>query len=64
MNFGQTIWDKFEMLLRTFLKTTWELGELQGNMMKRCWEHIRNKEEKQKITSPTSPPKGIKQGPS
>jgi hypothetical protein len=52
------------MLLSTFLKTTWELGELQGNMMKRCWEHIRNKEEKQKITSPTSPPKGIKQGPS
>jgi len=32
--------------------------------MKRFWEHIRNKEEKQKLTSPYFTPKGIKQGPS
>jgi len=31
------------------METTWELEELQGNMMRTCLEHIGNIEEKQKI---------------
>jgi len=42
--------------------TTWELGKSQKNMMRTCWEHIGNKEEKQKITAPTLPRKE-KRGP-
>jgi hypothetical protein len=33
LNFGQTKWDKIEVLLGTFYGTTWELGEPQKNMM-------------------------------
>jgi hypothetical protein len=40
------LWDKIEVLLGTLWATTWELGEPQGNMLRTCWEHIENKEEK------------------
>jgi len=41
LNFGQTIWDKIEVLLvlwRTSWETTWQLGEPNGNMMRTQWE--------------------------
>jgi hypothetical protein len=46
LNFEQTIWDKIEMLLGMPLGTTWELGESQGDLLRRCWEHNKNKGEK------------------
>jgi hypothetical protein len=62
LNFGQTIWDKLKVLLGTSSGATEELGEPQRNMMKTCWEHNGNKEEKQKATPPAPPTKG-KTGP-
>jgi hypothetical protein len=67
LNFGQTIWDKIEVLLGT----SWELREPQLNTLRTYWEHIGNKEakeKKKKKSSPTSPhphptPKRKKQGP-
>ncbi len=42
LNFGQTIWDKTEVLLRIFWGTTWELGQLFGNLMGTNCEHDGN----------------------
>jgi hypothetical protein len=61
LNFGHTIWDKIEVLLGTPKGATWEP---QGNMMRTCWEHIGNKEEKQKKTPHLPTPKLKKQGSS
>jgi hypothetical protein len=42
---------------------TWELGEPEKNMMRTYWEHIGNKEEKQKNNPTHLAPKGKKNGP-
>jgi hypothetical protein len=42
LNFGQTKWDKSNVLLGMFLETTWELGEPFGNLITTPWEHDRN----------------------
>jgi len=56
-----TVGKPYEIKLKCYWKRlkgiTWELGEPQNNMMRTCWEHIGNKEEKQKITPPTLPRK-------
>ncbi len=41
-------------------RATWELGSLKGT----SWEHIENKEDKQKKTPPHPTPERKKQGPS
>jgi hypothetical protein len=51
LNFGQTIWDKTEVLWGAFRVTTWEPGELMGTHT----EHDENKEKRQK-KKPTPPP--------
>ncbi len=55
LNFGQTIWDKYEVLLGVLgvswgmdLGTPWELENPLGTW----WEHIENKAEKQNIPLP------------
>jgi hypothetical protein len=57
LNFGQTIWDKIEVLVGTSSETTWELEEPQENMLKTCWEQGR----KTKKNSPHPTPKWRKQ---
>jgi len=53
LNFGQNyLWHKIEVLLGMLIGITWELGEPLGNMMRTCWEHIGNKEEKQILMHP------------
>jgi len=55
LDFGQTIWDKAEVLFGKSWGTTLELGEPHGNMM---GTHLGTRE-KTKITSP--PPSSAKQ---
>jgi hypothetical protein len=43
LNCGQTIWDKYEVILGTYWITTWELGESFSNMMGTNCEQGRNK---------------------
>jgi hypothetical protein len=43
LNFGQTEWDKIEVLLGMFYRTIWGLGEPQKNMMRSHWVNIGNK---------------------
>jgi hypothetical protein len=38
LNFGQTTWDKTEVLLGTSRETNWELEEPLGNTMGKHWE--------------------------
>ncbi len=53
LNFGQNhVWHKIEVLWGMLKGITWELGEPQGNMMRTCWEHIGNKEEKLIFNAP------------
>ncbi len=57
-NFGQSIWDKSVVLLGTYWRTHWELGELFGNLMKNPWELDGNTlgiAKTQNFQTPTSP---------
>jgi hypothetical protein len=38
LNFGQTTWDKTEVLLGISKETNWELEEPLGTMMEKHWE--------------------------
>jgi hypothetical protein len=53
LNFGQTVWDKSEVLLGTFWGTTWKPGAPCANPMETHRKPDGNKERKQKIPSPS-----------
>jgi hypothetical protein len=57
LNCGQTIWDKYEVILGTFWRTTWELKETFSSMMGTICEQGRNK-----ISRLYPPPKEKKVG--
>jgi hypothetical protein len=46
LNFGQTIWDKNEVLLGMSSRTTQELEEPQENMMRTIWTQKKNSSKK------------------